>query len=162
MTGHIHEILSGTVAGAELASLEHGELQAGRGLVGDRYYHGKGTFSKKFGGTPAVEATLIAQEEIDAVNAATGRTWRGSDFRRTLVTEGIDLSALIGKRFQVGDAVLEGIRFCEPCAHLASILGPEIMEHMVHKAGIRAQIVAGGPIRVGDKVAVVDQDHVCS
>lgn len=152
MSGTLREILVGQDAGVELRSEQRAELEAGRGLVGDRYYHGRGTFSEKFGGTPAVEATLIAVEEIDAFNAATGHRYAGSDFRRNLVTEGIDLSGLIGRRFVVGRTLLEGIRFCEPCAHLSAILGRDIMDHMVHKAGIRARIVEGGPIRVGDPV----------
>ena len=156
MSGRVRQILSGSAAGGPLTELDSGVLEAGRGLVGDRYYEGKGTFSRKFGGTPAVEATVISQEEIDAFNAATGHSYRGPDFRRTLVTEGVALDGLLGKRFRVGEAVLEGIRFCEPCAHLSATLGREIMDHMVHKAGIRAQIVAGGPIRVGDPVCLVD------
>ena len=156
MTGQIRQILSGDAAGDKLKSLETGTLEAGRGLVGDRYYLGNGTFSKKLGGTPAIEATLIAQEEIDAFNAVTGQRYSGLDFRRTLVTEGVALEDMIGRRFRVGDAVLEGIRFCEPCAHLSATLGREIMEHMVHKAGIRAQIVTGGQINVGDDVALID------
>lgn len=152
MSGRLCGILIGRDAGSELSAESRARLEAGRGIVGDRYYHSRGTFSKKFGGTPAVEATLIAQERIDAFNAATGRSYTGRDFRRNLVTEGIDLADLVGVRFRIGDAVLAGIRFCEPCAHLAGILGHEIMDHMVHRAGIRAQIVSGGTVRVGDAI----------
>lgn len=157
MSGVLREILIGAEAGSELEAQTMAELEAGRGVVGDRYYYDRGTFSKKFGGTPAVEATLISREEIDAFNRAAGRDCAARDFRRNLVTEGIDLAGLIGREFRIGPTVLAGIRFCEPCAHLAAMLGREIMDHMVHRAGIRARIVAGGPVRPGDPVEPLEQ-----
>lgn len=152
MTGRVKQILVGAEAGSPLESRAAATLEAGRGVVGDRYYFSRGTFSRKLGGSPAVEATLIEQEEIDAFNAASGRSCSGRDFRRNLVTEGVRLADLIGRDFRVGTATLRGIRFCEPCAHLSAMLGPEIMEHMVHKAGIRAQIIEGGVVRPSDSI----------
>jgi MOSC domain-containing protein YiiM len=152
MAGRVKQILVGAEAGSPLESLEAATLEAGRGVVGDRYYFSRGTFSKKLDGTPAIEATLIAQEEIDAFNTLSGRDYSGRDFRRNIVTEGVQLAGLIGREFRVGDATLRGMRFCEPCAHLSGKLGPEIMQHMVHKAGIRAQVVVGGAIRPSDGI----------
>lgn len=152
MTGTVRQILVGADAGAELEAVESALLEAGRGVAGDRYYHSRGTFSKKLAGTPAVEATLIEQEQIDAFNAVAGRNYSGKDFRRNIVTQGIGLADMIGRTFRVGDATLQGMRFCEPCAHLSAMLGPEIMQHMVHKAGIRAQVVATGLVRIADTI----------
>lgn len=152
MAGRVKQILVGAEAGSPLESLAAATLEAGVGFVGDRYYYSTGTFSKKLGGTPAVEATLIEQEEIDAFNAVSGRNYCGRDFRRNIVTEGVRLASLIGKDFRAGGATLRGIRLCEPCAHLSARLGPEIMQHMVHKAGIRAQIVDGGVVHVSDRI----------
>ena len=152
MTGTVREILIGADAAAGLEPVESARLEAGRGVVGDRYYFARGTFSGKLGGTPEVEATLIEKEQIDAFNAVAGKNYSGKDFRRNIVTEGVSLAEMIGRTFRVGDATLKGIRFCEPCAHLSAKLGPEIMQHMIHKAGIRAQIVATGLVRVADTI----------
>lgn len=155
MTGHILSIYLGSEPVKPLQSMPSAQLEAGRGIVGDRYYAGTGTFSETLAGTPDVEMTLIAQEEIDAFNAVAGRSCTGADFRRNLVTLGVDLNDLVGKEFRVGDdVVLKGMRLCEPCAHLAGLLGKEIMDHMVHKAGLRAQIVSGGVVRVDDALTL--------
>jgi MOSC domain-containing protein YiiM len=128
------------------------ELEAGKGVVGDRYYSGKGTFSEKLAGLPDVELTLIESEEVDLFNKEYGHSFSAGDFRRNIVTEGVRLNDLEGKEFQIGDVRLRGVRLCEPCAHLAGILTSDIMPAMVHKTGLRAQIVSGGAVTVGEAV----------
>ena len=156
MTARILSIYSGSEPVKPLQSTPSAQLEAGRGIVGDRYYLGTGTFSEKLAGTPDVEITLIAQEEIDAFNEITGKDYSGADFRRNLVTRGIYLNDLVGQEFSLGNQVLlRGVRLCEPCAHLAGFLGQEIMAHMVHKAGLRAQIVSGGLVCTGDSLSVI-------
>jgi MOSC domain-containing protein YiiM len=152
MNGVVIDILNAGQAGDVLVSHESAQLEAGKGLVGDRYYLSKGTFSEKLDGTPEVEVTLIEQEEIDEFNNNAGHSYTGKDFRRNIVTEGIRLNDLVGKSFNVGAAQLKGIRLCEPCAHLSGILGPEIMQHMLHKAGLRAQVIVSGQIKIADEV----------
>ena len=112
----------------------------------------RGTFSEKLDGTPDVEVTLIEQEEIDAFNDITSHCYTGKDFRRNIVTEDVRLNDLVGKSFSIGGVKLKGTRLCEPCTHLSAVLGPEIMQHMVHKAGLRAQIIESGRIKVSDEV----------
>ncbi len=73
-------------------------------------------------------------------------------FRRNIVTSGIRLNDLVGRRFKVGAALLEGMRLCEPCAHLGKLIGPAVVKGMVHKAGLRARIIHGSLIRVGDDI----------
>lgn len=68
------------------------------------------------------------------------------------MTAGIRLNDLVGREFMVGEARLKGVRLCEPCAHLSGFLGDAIMQHIVHKAGLRAQILADGDINVSDPV----------
>jgi MOSC domain-containing protein YiiM len=68
------------------------------------------------------------------------------------VTQGIRLNDLVGKRFSVGGAVLEGKRLCEPCSHLAKLTTQSIVSKMAHRAGLRAQIISGGAIAVGDSI----------
>jgi MOSC domain-containing protein YiiM len=72
--------------------------------------------------------------------------------RRNVVTEGVDLNALVGREFAVGAVRFRGMRLCEPCTHLAKISFPETLKGLIHKGGLRAQIVSEGVIRVGDAV----------
>lgn len=152
MEGTVIDILTANKAGEAIASNTSAELHSGRGIVGDRYYSSEGTFSKALEGNPAFEITLIDQEQIDRFNQRTEFNYSAADFRRNIVTSGIDLNQLEGNEFTVGNVRLKGICLCEPCAYLSGLLGPEIMEHMVHKAGLRAQILIDGMIQVTDKV----------
>ncbi len=128
------------------------ELVAGRGIVGDRYYNYCGTFSKKLAGLPDVELTLIESEKITDFNNDFGFSFAEGDFRRNIVTEGVDLNSLVDQAFFVGAIQLKGIRLCEPCAHLSGVLAPELLPGMVHKAGLRAQILDDGAIHLGDSI----------
>lgn len=115
---------------------------AGRGLVGDRYHRGGGTFS----GPVGHEVTLVEADVCDDLPVTV------ADLRRNIVTSGIDLNALVGAQFGVGGAVLVGRRLCEPCRHLEELLGARIVRPLVHRAGLRADILRSGPIAVGDSV----------
>ncbi len=152
MNGIVKEILIAKDAGGELVSQESALVIKGKGIVGDRYYQGIGTFSEKLKETPEVEVTLIEIEEVKAFNIAASKSFKAADFRRNIVTEGIRLNELEGKLFSIGDVTFKGIRLCEPCTHLAGILGQEIMEHMVHKSGLRAQVIESGEIRLSSEV----------
>ena len=129
-------------------------LQRGRGIVGDRYYEGNGTFSGNTDETGDHEVTLIESEEIDRFNAAHGLSLDYGAFRRNIVTEGVGLNDLVGREFLLGDVRLYGVRLCEPCAWLARILVPEVLPGLVGHGGLRARIVAGGRIGVGEKIDV--------
>ncbi len=139
-------------ASAPMIEQNQVELEAGKGIVGDRYYNGNGTFSEKLAGLPDVELTLIESEAVEQFNKEHGYSFSAGDFRRNIVTKGIRLNDLEGKVFQIGSVRLRGVRLCEPCAHLAGILTSDIMPAMVHKTGLRAQIVSGGRLSVGDDV----------
>ena len=76
--------------------------------------------------------------------------------RRNVVTEGIELNELVGVQFRVGEVMLEGIRLCEPCAHLASLVAKEVLPELVHRAGLRAKIISGGTIKSTDRVDATD------
>jgi hypothetical protein len=121
---------------------------AGRGLEGDRHFDGRGTFSNY--SSNGHELTLIEGEVTDKLPLAP------EDMRRNIVTRGIDLNALVGRRFRVGEVECIARRLCEPCAHLQRITEPGILRATVHIAGLRADILAGGTIGVGDEVAAVD------
>lgn len=152
MNGIVKEILLAEKAGDALFSQHTAELHTGKGIVGDRYYLSQGTFSEDLAELPDFEVTLIEQEQIDAFNTTTGLAYSGADFRRNMVTKNININELVGKDFFVGKVKLRGIRLCEPCAHLSTMIGKQVLEHMVHKAGLRAQIIIGGEVHISDLI----------
>ena len=146
---HVVDIITAESPAAPAVSRASVRAVAGRGLEGDRYFSGTGTFSPR-PQKPDFEVTLIEREHIDAFASSTGIAFGPRDARRNLVTAGVDLNGLVGREFQVGAVRLRGLRLCEPCSHLARLTSPEVLRGLVHKGGLRAQIVTGGEIRVGD------------
>jgi len=134
-----------------MCSLPEAELVAGKGIVGDRYYAGTGEFSPAVP-DPDHEVTLVDLEEVERFAAETGLALAPEDVRRNLVVRGLSLDDQVGARFRVGEVVLEGVRLCEPCRSLADRTWPEIVRGLAHRAGLRAGVVRGGRIRVGDRV----------
>lgn len=152
MNGEVAGIFTAAAAKAPMESLEAAHLEAGRGIVGDRYHLALGTFSEKLKGTRDSEITLVESEEIEQFNRAQSKSLGLGDIRRNIVTCGVRLNDLVGHRFQVGGVMLEGLRLCEPCAHLAAIVTSEVLPGLVHRAGIRACIVSGGAVKLGDRI----------
>jgi MOSC domain-containing protein YiiM len=126
----------------------------GKGIEGDRYFGGIGTFSPH-PQKPDFEITLIEKEKIDDFARETGLPFTAFHARRNLVTEGVDLNALAGREFLIGEVRIRGIRLCEPCNYLARTTFPETLKGLVHKGGLRAQIVTEGTIRAGDAVVAL-------
>lgn len=154
MGGNLLEILTCSMAGEELSNKNEVMLVAGKGIEGDRYFRHQGTFSEQLMEAGDFEVTLIESEEIDRFNELTGLHYSPDRFRRNLVTAGVKLNSLVGKEFSLGEARLIGVRLCEPCAYLADLLGNEVMQHMVHKAGLRATIKLGARVSVGSTLAL--------
>jgi len=127
----------------------------GKGLVGDRYFFGAGTFSPH-PQKPDFEITFIEREKIEAFARDSGLAFTAALARRNIVTEGVDLNELAGKEFLVGDVRIRGIRLCEPCNYLAKTSFPETLKGLVNKGGLRAQIVSEGVIHVGDCIREVE------
>ncbi len=127
----------------------------GRGLEGDRYFLNTGTFSPS-PQKPDFELTLIEQENIDAFAQASGLPFMASQARRNIVTLGVKLNELVGREFWLGEVRVSGLRLCEPCNYLAKISFPETLKGLVHKGGLRAQILSEGIIRSGDAVRLVN------
>jgi MOSC domain-containing protein YiiM len=142
------------VAGASMQSVPLAHLEAGRGIAGDRYHAGIGTFSRPASTKPDQEVTLVESEEIDEFNHATGLKLDYGALRRNIVTADVRLNDLVGVRFSVGDALLEGIRLCEPCTHLARLATDRVLPGLTHRAGLRARILSGGTIRPSDPIAI--------
>lgn len=140
---------------APMRSVDQIRAVPGKGLEGDRYYNQRGAFSHKPG--PDRQVTLIAIEAIEGLQRETGITLSPGDARRNLVTRGAPLNHLVGKTFKVGEVTLRGIRLCEPCEHLAKLTQPGVLPGLVHRGGLRAEILNEGTIRVNDIVLEVQQ-----
>ena len=121
----------------------------GKGLEGDRYFLGAGTFSERPG--TGREVTFIEMEAIEAVREKNIVLDPG-EARRNLVTRAVPLNHLVGREFQVGEVRLRGVRLCEPCSHLEGLTRPGVLKQLLHRGGLRADVVSGGIIRTGDVV----------
>ena len=146
----IVSIYTAPEAKAPMEELGSVRAVAGRGLEGDRYFSGEGTFSETVE-APSYEVTLIESELVEAFNERAEVALEPAAFRRNLLTRGVSLNALVGETFKVGEVTLKGTRLCEPCNHLATVVRKDVLG-MVHQAGLRAGIVSGGTIRVGDTI----------
>ncbi len=122
---------------------------AGRGLEGDRYFKADGDAYED----PGRELTLIESESVEAMEHDTGCKIDYKDARRNVITRGVRLNDLVEREFAVGEVQLRGIRLNEPCAHLAGLTDQRILRGLVHRGGLRAQILNDGTIRVGDSVS---------
>jgi len=152
MPGRLVGIYTATEGGQPMDSRDQVHAIAGVGLEGDRYATKTGEFSDRDGG--GREVTLIAREAVAAANTADVAIGEG-ETRRNLVTEGVDLEALIGKQFAVGDVVLLGVRDCPPCAYLEQLTGQAVRRGLRNRGGLRADIVRAGTLRVGDVITTV-------
>lgn len=150
--GTVLEIFTASAADAPMVGHREVAAIAGKGLAGDRYALGVGFYSQNPTTAGARELTLIDAGAITRVTEATGLPFATIESRRNLITTGIDLDALIGQSFSVGDAVCEGVRSCPPCVHLEALTGKKVMNALVRTGGLRARIVQGGTIRVGDPI----------
>ena len=149
--------MSGRVE-AIFLSPEHGELpdpvdrvnaHAGRGLEGNRYYWADGA------APPGCAITLIASEAVEAVASEGDVSVEPAATRRNVLTSGIDVNELVGKRFRIGGVECQGVELCEPCSTLESMTQPGVIKAFVHRAGLNADILSDGEISVGDPVAIV-------
>ena len=145
--GSVAAIFTAPDAERPLARVEVVEAIAGRGLEGDRYYEGRGTFSAPGHG---YELTLVEAEVLDSIDLP----W--DQARRNIVTRGIALNSLVGHRFKVGAVECIGRRLAEPCAHLERLTRPGLLSPLVHRGGLRADILDGGSITVGDQIRIAD------
>jgi MOSC domain-containing protein YiiM len=132
--------------GAPMSAQQFVEALAEAGLTGDRYSE------KKNRRSPDYQVTFIELENIEAFTQASGLPLTPDMPRRNIVTSGIRLNELCGKRFSVGRARFEGLELCEPCSLFAKRTHREVLRFFAGKGGLRARIVSGGEIRVGDTI----------
>jgi hypothetical protein len=154
LRGTVEGIAVATAAEAPMQLLEAVQAHTGRGLEGDRYAAGVGTFSARGERRPAYDLTLIAAEVLDEM-AAAGQVLDFAGTRRNVLTRGIDVNALVGRRFRIADVLCEGRRLCEPCAHLERLSGPGVLRPLIHRGGLRVDVLTDGEIRRGAGIATV-------
>ncbi len=150
---------NGTVESIHIASTAQGQMQAlaqvvaipGAGLEGDRYALKVGTFYKP---QPDYELTLIEAEAIEALRRDYNVELPAGEARRNIVTRNVPLNHLVGKEFAIGDVRIRGVRLCEPCDYLEKVTGKPVIKGLLHRGGLRAQILTPGTIRVGDAVTL--------
>ena len=141
----------GAVAGEPMMEVARAQALAGRGLAGDRYAEGAGTYSRKRG--PDRQVTLIEMEAIEALARDLGIRLDAGQSRRNVVTRGVPLNHLVGADFQGGGARLRGVRLNEPCRYFENLLGIEgLYEGLLNRSGLNAQVLGEGAIQAGDVV----------
>jgi MOSC domain-containing protein YiiM len=116
---------------------------AGKGLEGNRYFDT---------GRPEQELTLIEAEELETLAGEHGLHVDAAPTGRNVLTRGVRLNDLVGKRFRVGELECRGIELCEPCTTLEARTQPGVIKALVHRAGLNAEILVGGELRPGDAV----------
>jgi len=148
--GNVVSIHIARGAAAPMESTQEVKVVAGQGLEGDRYFDGTGHWSK----TPGVsrEVTLIELETIEALERERSIAVAPGAARRNVVTRGVPLNHLVGREFQVGAVRLRGTRLCEPCAYLEGLTQAGVLTGLIHRGGLRAEVVTGGTIRVDDAI----------
>ena len=146
-SGRIEALAVAADAEQPVVLVDQAAAVAGRGLEGDRYFNGVGTFSNVH--ARGHDLTLVEAEALDELGVTP------EEARRNVVTRDIDLNALVGRRFTVGEVECLGQRLCEPCAHLERLSKPGLLRRLVHRGGLRADVVSGGVIRVGDPLRLI-------
>jgi MOSC domain-containing protein YiiM len=124
----------------------------GKGLVGDRYAAKAGTFTPRSDRLRGYDLTLIESEVLERFMLPDGSHLVAAASRRNVVTQGIDLNALVGHEFTIGSVRAFGQRLCEPCIHLQRLTRPGVVAGLVHRGGLRADILTEGEIRLGDEI----------
>lgn len=142
-------------ASQDMKELNQAELVAGKGIKGDRYYSGTGNYSH----IPDIrEVTIIEKEVLDALEQNQpplqdkSIILRPHEHRRNLTTEGVPLNYLVGKRFKIGDAILEGGRLNFPCKYLEDLLKRKLVLPLYNRSGLNCKIIQSGTITQGDLI----------
>jgi len=148
--GEVVAIHVAAAAKGPMVSVTEVRAVPGKGLEGDRYFSKVGTYSNNPGS--GRDVTLIEVEAIEALKRDYGIELPPADSRRNIATRGVPLNHLVGRDFKVGEVTLRGVRLCEPCSHLEKLSRKEVQRGLIHRGGLRAEIMSGGSIRVEDIV----------
>jgi len=163
LRGRVEAIAVAEQATAPMRQVERARAVAGRGLDGDRYAAKAGTFTPSWpvrllahGTARGYDLTLIAAEVLDELVLPSGGHIEYVEARRNIVTRGVDLNALVGRRFRIGDVECLGQRLCEPCSHLERLTTKGMLRGLIHRGGLRADILTDGQISAGAVIETID------
>jgi hypothetical protein len=148
VSGRVEAIYVSPAAGVLPDRLDEAEVVAGRGIPGDRYFLRTGTYSN-YPDQTGRDLTLVEAEALERAGVS------GAESRRAVVVRGVELSALIGKRFRLGELECYGTRACEPCKYLEDLLGKPVLRTLAH-TGLRVDVLVGGRLSVGDELYSID------
>ena len=151
MGGIVERIFITPQGGAGMQAVQQVEAVAGCGLRGDRYCQRSGYWT----GVDECEVTLIEAEDLDEIRETTGIHVENGEHRRNLVTRNIRLESLAGRRFQIGEAVLEFDRPRPPCGYIQSLTEPGMTRALFGRGGICGRVIQSGTIRATDPIVVL-------
>jgi MOSC domain-containing protein YiiM len=150
-SGRVAGIYLAPAGGAPTQAVEQVRAVPGRGLEGDRNFLPAPGATHKH---PDDELTLFSLEALADANREHGLSLRPGDTRRNVATEGVPINELMGTEFTLGDVRVRGLELCEPCLHLSQLIGePRVLRALVHRGGLRAQILSEGTFKVGDPIS---------
>jgi len=135
--------------------IEAAKLEAGKGIVGDRYHERALEFLAVGDQVPSNHISVISKEELAGFLERNNAEIDYADFRRNVLTSGIDLRELIGRQFKLGSALCQGIEDCDPCVFLAATVHRSVLPEMKEKAGLRAIILEDGDLKIGDTITLL-------
>ena len=145
--GKVYKLGITTDNNKKIQEVESIEVVANKGVIGDRHF--------KDYNDPYCQLSLIESENIDYYNTKYGLNISYVDFRRNIITKEIELNNLIGKKFFIGKAEVEGIDLCRPCRHLTEMLNQDnILKEFLRKGGLRCRILTSSKINIGDKIKI--------
>jgi MOSC domain-containing protein YiiM len=154
--GIVEAIYLAEAAGAPMRRVDRARALESSGLEGDRYAKRTGHWSPMRRAGDGL--TIVEAEQLEAIAVELGRPPLPDGWsRRNVIVRGIRLDPLIGRRFRLGTALLHAVRRCEPCTYIEGLLGVQVLHPLVHRGGLRVEILAGGEIAVGDRIEVVEE-----
>jgi MOSC domain-containing protein YiiM len=155
LRGRVEAIAVAEQATGPMRHVDQARALAGRGLEGDRYAAKAGTFSPANDTARGYDLTLIEAEVLDALALAGDGRLGYADARRNVVTRGVNLNDMVGRRFRVGDVECLGQRLCEPCSHLERLTTKGVLRGLIHRGGLRADVLTDGRITVGAVIETI-------
>ena len=154
MTAQVERIYIGDKSRSRVTRIERAMLVANKGIVGDRY-HSRSMQAE--GVSPVKNISLISREVLDTFLANNDADIDYGDFRRNIITSGIDLNSLIGAQFLIGNVLCTGTELCEPCKFLAATVHTAVLPELINRGGLRATVLSDGEILTGSEIKLVDE-----
>ncbi len=151
--GKVEEIYIAPGKKSPVVKVESAVLDAGKGIAGDRYHLFAEKLLQAGQSVPDIHLTLISREVLDEFLRKHDADLGYGDFRRSVITSGIDLNQLVGREFRVGSALCRGAELCEPCSTLQKMVHPEVIPDLVNRGGLRAVILESGEIENGSEIS---------